>query len=466
MSSQSRLQGHRQIHLIGIGGSGMSAIARVLLGQGYAVSGSDLRDSPLLRSLAEAGARVWVGHASGHVAGADLVAATSAAPPDNPEILEARRRGLPLWSRGEMLRHLIAGRRCLAVAGTHGKTTTTAMLALILRQAGQDPSFIIGGEVPALGTNGYAGQGPHFVLEADEYDRTFLALRPTLAVVTNVDWDHVDCYPDRASIRQAFAEFVALVPAEGAVYLCRDDPGAWGLPRPAAPVVGYGLEPGADWWAAEVVLEPHGSLFTAVREGCAVARCRLPIPGRHNVLNALAALAVTTAEGVDPMQGAAALSGFRGVERRFQYLGTAGQVLVVDDYAHHPTEVAATLQAARQRFPGRRLVVAFQPHTYSRTVAFASEFAEVLGRADRVLVTGIYAAREKNPGGVSGERIARLVSPPAAYAPTLEDALAWLLEHLEPGDVLLTLGAGDITTLGPRVLESLAGPEEESYGTL
>ncbi len=459
MSQDEGLRGN--FHLVGIGGAGMSAIARLLLERGHAVSGSDLRDSPMLRELAARGAHIYLGHAPEHVPEKGVVVVTSAASPDNPEVLEARRRGLAVWSRAEILRRLCTGRRCLAVAGIHGKTTTTALLALLLRATGKDPSFIIGGEVPALGGNGHAGNGPHLILEADEYDRTFLALEPAVAVVTNVEWEHVDCYPDPTSIREAFAAFVARVPAEGAVFLCHDDPGARELPRPAAPAFTYGLAPEALWRADEVALRPTESTFTLLHAGCRVGRFRLRIPGEHNVRNALAALAVASWEGVPLETAEEVLPSFAGVKRRFQEIGTAGGVTVVDDYAHHPSEVASTLAAARQRFPGRRLVAVFQPHTYSRTRAFARNFAAALSPADLVLVTGVYAARESDPGDVSGREIAALLSPPAGYAATLEEALLWLEGHLRPGDVLLTLGAGDITTLGPRLLGRLAGKEKD-----
>lgn len=463
MSQDKGLYGN--FHLVGIGGAGMSAIAQLLLGRGYPVSGSDLRDSPTLRELAARGARIYLGHSPEHVPESGIVVVTSAAPPDNPEVLEARRRGLPVWSRAEMLRHLCAGRRCLAVSGIHGKTTTTALLALLLRAAGYDPSFIIGGEVPELGGNGHAGSGPHLVLEADEYDRTFLGLRPAVAVVTNVEWEHVDCYPDPKAVREAFAAFIARVPADGAVFLCQDDPGVRELPRPAALTFTYGLSQEALWRADEVMLGPAETAFTLFHLGRPLGRFRMRIPGEHNVRNALAALAVASWEGVSLETAGEVLASFAGVRRRFQEIGTAGGITVVDDYAHHPSEVASTLEAARQRFPGRRLAVVFQPHTYSRTRAFAQRFAAALAMADLVLVTEVYAARENDPGDVSGREIAALLPPPAGYVPTLEEALPWLEKHLRPGDVLLTMGAGDITTLGPRLLSRLAGKEEDD-GTL
>ncbi len=469
MSSENGLRGDEHIHLIGMGGAGMSAIASVLLGRGHPVSGSDLRDSPVLGQLAQRGARVFLGHAAEHIRDADLVVATSAAAPDNPEIVAARGRGLPLWHRGRILRALTAGRRCLAVAGTHGKTTTTAMAALLLRAAGLDPSFIVGGEVPELGGSGHAGRGPHFVLEADEYDRTFLALRPTAAIVTTVEWDHVDCYPSPEAAQQAFGEFVGLVPADGAVFLCRDDAGAWALARPERATIGYGLSVDATWRAEAVRWEPQETAFAVRREGETIGEFRLRVPGEHNVRNALAALAVAAWEGVDVVRAGAALASFGGVQRRFQCLGSAGGVTFVDDYAHHPGEIRATLAAARQRYRGRRLVVAFQPHTYSRTRAFGDAFAQALSAADLVLVTAVYAAREADPGDVSGAAVAARVAAPAGYVETLAEARQWLQQRLRAGDVLLTLGAGDITALGPQMLAEqqaeAAVPGEEARGS-
>jgi UDP-N-acetylmuramate--alanine ligase len=433
----------------------MSAIAHVLLERGHSVSGSDLQDGPALRTLAREGARVFVGHDGGQVRGADVVATTSAAPPDNPEIVETHRLGLPLWQRGELLRHLIGDQRCLAVAGIHGKTTTTAMLTLLLRTAGLEPSFIIGGVIPELGGSGHAGGGERFVVEADEYDRTFLSLRPTVAVVTNVEWEHVDCYPDEDAIVQAFVEFVGLVPPEGAVFVCQDDAGARGLPRAAAPIVGYGFSPEAEWRATDLRLCPQGTSFIVLQDGQPVGRFRLRIPGKHNVLNALAALAVVSREGGDIETAGTVLTTFSGAKRRFQQLGSARGIIVVDDYAHHPSEVRATLSAARQQFPERNLVAVFQPHTYSRTRAFGAAFAEALSLADQVLVTGIYAAREIDPGDLSGADVAAQVSGSAVYRESLQESLSWLLDHLEPGDVLLTLGAGDITLLGPQLMSCL-----------
>ncbi len=443
------------VHLIGIGGAGMSAIARVLLQRGHRVSGCDLRDTAALRELEQEGAQVYVGHDSAHLEGATLVVVTSAAPPDHPEVRAAHRLGIPVWHRGAMLRALTAGHRCIAVAGIHGKTTTTALIVLLLQAAGLDPSFILGGNVPELGGNGHAGRGPTFVLEADEYDRTFLALRPDVAVVTNVEWEHVDCYPSPEAIHRAFGEWISLVPPEGRVYLCRDDPGAWRLPRPQARVVGYGLHPEAEWCAVELEILPESTTFAALRNGIPYGRFCLRLPGEHNVRNALAALAVAADEGVEQDTSRAVLERFRGVARRFQPVGEADGVTLVDDYAHHPSEIQATLRAARQRYPGRRLVAVFQPHTFSRTRAFAREMGAALQEADLALVTQVYAARESDPGDITGAEVVAAVPEGASFCPTFDRAARWLLPRLRRGDVLITMGAGDVTTFGPRLLETL-----------
>lgn len=450
------------VHLIGIGGAGMSAIARVLLERGHSVTGCDQRDTPVLRALEQLGARVYVGHDPEHVRGAAVVVATSAVRPDHPEVVAAQQLGVPVWHRGAMLRALTADHYCIAVAGIHGKTTTTALIVLLLRAAGLDPSFVVGGEVPELGGNGHAGRGSAFVVEADEYDRTFLALRPDVAVVTNVEWEHVDCYPRPEDVRQAFAEWIARVPPGGRVYLCRDDPGAWSLPRPQAQVIGYGLHPEAEWHAVDLTVSAQATAFAALRKGALYGRFCLRLPGEHNVRNALAALAVAADEGVPEGVVRAVFSGFEGVARRFQWIGEADGVTVLDDYAHHPTEIQATLRAARQRYPDRRLVVVFQPHTFSRTRAFAERMAAALGEADAALVTEVYAARESDPGDTTGAAVAAAVPGGAGFAPTFEGASRWLLHRLRPGDVLLTMGAGDVTGLGPRLLDALRLSERAS----
>jgi UDP-N-acetylmuramate--alanine ligase len=451
-----------RVHFIGIGGAGLSAIAHVLLSLGYVVSGSDLVSSSATESLALAGASVTKGHQASNVIGADLVVASSAVPPDNVEVVEARRLGIPLVKRAELLGHMMAGHTCVAVAGTHGKTTTTAMIAHVLLESGQDPSFIVGGVIGGLNVNARAGSGP-FVLEADEYDRTFLGLRPQIAVVTNVEHDHPDCYPTCEAMVEAFEQFVARLPDDGVLVSCWDDPTArrLGTLRQAQgkAVVLYGLDKGAAWRAVDIQAnQAGGSDFVVIDGTQTVGLIRLRVPGVHNVLNSLAALAVSERLGVPFDQARNSLREFLGVGRRFEIKGQAGGLTVVDDYAHHPSEIRATLAAARARFAGRRLWAVFQPHTYSRAKAFLPGFAAAFRDADHVIVTEIFAARERDDLGVSGaDIVAQAGHHDAHYIPALEDAAAFLLEHARPGDVIITLSAGDGNRVGQMVLENLAG---------
>ncbi len=456
----------KHVHLVGIGGAGLSAIARVLMEQGVAISGSDLALSPVAEALARDGARIYVGHRAEQVAGADLVVVSSAVPEGNVEVQAARTAGIPVVHRDWVLGKLMEGRIGVAVAGTHGKTTTTAMIATVLWNAGLDPTFIVGGVVLGLGTNARAGRGPHFVVEADEYDRTFLGLRPRVAVVTNVEHDHPDCYPTFARFRAAFAEFVELLPPDGLLVNCLDDQVALelGAARTAqgGQVASYGLQGKGTWTARDVTPNPSGgSDFVAVRAGQALGEVRLRVPGRHNILNALAALAVTDYLGVPFPTARSALEGFRGVARRFELKGEADGVTVVDDYAHHPTEIRATLAAARQRFPGRPLWAVWQPHTYSRTKALLAEFAQSFERADHVLVLPIYAAREQDTLGISSaDVVAAMRHPDARLVGSREEAVAILGTEVAPGDVVLTLGAGDGDRVGEWLLVALRSGKE------
>ncbi|MGC9082486.1 MAG: UDP-N-acetylmuramate--L-alanine ligase [Anaerolineae bacterium] len=453
----------RHIHFIGIGGAGLSAIARVLMARGAVVSGSDLALSPVAEALAREGARVYVGHRAENVAGADVVIASSAVREDNVEVQAARAAGIPVLRRAQVLGPLMEGHIGIAVAGTHGKTTTTAMIATILWEAGLDPTFIVGGTLVGSGVNARAGGGPHFVIEADEYDRTFLGLAPQIAVVTNVEHDHPDCYPTFEDFRAAFAEFVARIPPGGLLVACWDHPVAQELGRErqarGGRVVFYGRERGAAWTARRVHANLSGGTdFYAVRSGRTLGEVRLRVPGEHNVLNALAALAVAEEVGVPFPTARAALGGFRGVARRFEVKGEAEGVLVVDDYAHHPTEIRATLAAARQRFPGRPIWAVWQPHTYSRTKALLEEFAEAFDGADHVVVLPIYAARESDTLGVrSADVVARMRHPDARAVGSREEAVALLGTEVRPGDVVLTLGAGDGDKVGEWLLEVLRG---------
>ncbi len=448
-----------RVHFVGIGGAGLSAIARVLLEQGEQVSGSDLQASALTAGLEALGARVAIGHRAENVHGADVVVISSAVHADNPEFEEARRLGIPVLKRAEFLGTLLANRRVIAVAGTHGKTTTTAMIAWMLTRAGLEPGFIVGGVMANLGTNARAGRSEYFVIEADEYDHMFWGLTPWLAVVTNIELDHVDCYPTLADLRQAYAKFLARTKGDGAWLICseswaaveaaREAEGRCSGGRPAMFTYGWGS---ADW-RAELA---GGGMFWAHWQGRALGPIALQVPGKHNVLNALAAVAVGTYLGLEMEHITAALGGYAGVGRRFELKGEAGGVTVIDDYAHHPTEIRATLAAARGRFPGRRIWAVFQPHTYSRTKALLAEFAQSFGDADRVIVSDIYAAREVDDGSVHASQLVGMMQGGGArYIGALDDVRRYLEEHVEPGDVVITLGAGDGYRVGEELLAAL-----------
>lgn len=448
-----------RIHLIGIGGIGLSAIARVLRGWGYSVSGSDQQLTVLTEALVAEGIIVYAGHSAAHVQGADLVVLSSAIQQDNPEVLEARRLGLTLVKREQFLSKLTEGKITIAVAGTHGKTTTTAMIAWILTQAGLDPTFIVGGVLQNLGTNARAGSGSHFVIEADEYDRTFLGLRPGVAVLTALEHDHPDCYPTLEEMRVAFSAFLKQVGAGGTLIVCGEDQESRDLAHRSLGegkhLETYGLDSSWDWWAEGVQLG-NSAAFRVWRKDRQLGMCALQIPGRHNVLNALAALATSHQVGVEFGVAAAALTRFRGTQRRFEVKGTVAGVTVVDDYAHHPTEIAATLSAARLKYPGRSIWAVFQPHTYSRTATLLDEFAGAFGDAQHVVVTGIYAARESETLGVSGvDVVQRMVHPDVRYVETLAGVATFLLERVQVGDVVITMGAGDGYLIGELLLQGL-----------
>ena len=463
------LQG-RRVHFVGIGGAGLSAIARVLIEQGAQVSGSDLVLSPVAEALARDGARVFAGHRAENVGGAELVVVSSAVPASNVEVQAARAAGVPVLGRPEFLGRMMDGRVGVAVAGTHGKTTTTAMVASILLEAGCDPTFVVGGVIAGLGTNARAGEGSLLVIEADEYDHTILSLKPKVAVLTNVEHDHPDCYPTFADFRAAFEEFTALVPREGLLAACWDDPVARELGErrraTGAAVTFFGLGQGAELRAEEVRPNFAGGVdFLASRGGEVLGLVRLRVPGAHNASNAMGALAVVDFLGVPFRVARGALTEFRGVGRRFEVKGEADGVIVVDDYAHHPTEIRATLQAARDRFPERSLWAVWQPHTYSRTVTLLADFVRAFGAADHVVVLPIYAARETDTLGVSSASVvAAMQHPDARCARSLDEAVVWLGTELQPGDVVLTLGAGDGYLVGEWLLEVL-GNNDYSNGS-
>jgi len=453
------LEGVRHVHLVGIGGIGMSGIARVLLEEGYRVSGSDLRVSPLTEALVGLGGTVYEGHAAKNIAGANLVVVSSAVPPHNPEVLAAQESGVPVVGRAQILGQLMEGRYGVAVAGTHGKTTTSAMIALILERAGLDPTIIVGGVIPELSSNAKAGKGKYLVLEADEYQRTFLGVSPSVAVVTNIEMDHPDYFRDLEDIYQAYLEFVKLVPQEGEIFLCTDDPMAERLQEEPhlAEITTYGLGPRARWRAADLAANAAGgSDFRVLASDRPRGEFSLRIPGRHNVKNGLAALAVSDYLGIDLGEAGKTLAQFQGVERRFEVKGEAAGVVVIDDYAHHPSEIKATLAAARERYPERKVWAVFQPHTYSRTKALWSEFAASFGDAAQVVVTDIYPARETDDLGVSSqELVAAMNHPGVHYVGALSDVVTMLCQRLRVGDLLITLGAGDIYQVGEQVLARL-----------
>ncbi|MBI2723599.1 MAG: UDP-N-acetylmuramate--L-alanine ligase [Chloroflexi bacterium] len=456
----SRANAPHRVHLVGIGGAHMSAIAQILRAWGHAVTGSDQRESAMTQRLAALGITVQIGHRAEHVGDAELVVTTSAAHGDNPELAEALRRGVPVIKRAEMVARLMDGRYSIAVAGTHGKTTTSGLIAHMLVEAGLDPTYLIGGEVRSLRSNAAAGDGRYIVVEADEYDRAFLSYTPDVAVVLNVEPDHLDIYGTAEEVQSAFAQFMAASPKDGHVIACGDSPrvrailDAGGLR--AGDVQTYALDRPAHWRASGVVQTPEGQTFEVEAGGTTLGAFTITLAGRHNVSNALAGIAAGATIGLEPALMRTALASYRGTQRRFETVGEAGGVLVMDDYAHHPTEVAANIRAARERFAGRRLVLLFQPHTYSRTAYLLDEWTSCFAGVDALYLTHTYAAREEAEAGMSGRDLAaHLLAPPATYVDSFEDAAARLASDLRAGDVFFTMGAGDVDSVGRVVLERL-----------
>ena len=447
----------QHIHFVGIGGSGMSGIAEVLLNLGYTVSGSDLKRSPVTDRLVSLGARFAEGHSAERLQGAQVVVTSTAVKLDNPEVLEARRRNVPVIPRAEMLAELMRLKYGVAVAGSHGKTTTTSMVALVLDKGGLDPTVVVGGRLGVLGSGARLGRGDFMVAEADESDRSFLKLSPTMAVVTNIDREHLDTYRDLADIQEAFLGFVNKVPFYGAAVLCLDDgPVQDVLPRVERRIVTYGLSPQAHVSARELRVGPLGSTYTATVGGDSVGSITLTIPGTHNVVNSLAAVAVGADLGVAFDAIRQGLHSFTGVDRRFQFRGEAFGITVIDDYGHHPTEVKVTLETLKVLAAGRRTVVLFQPHRYTRTEALWDDFCRAFHLADVVLVTDIYAASEDPIAGVTAEALAQAIAERghrhAAYAGDLKTATDKLAAEVLEGDVVLTLGAGSVWTAGEDLL--------------
>jgi len=449
------------VHLVGIGGIHMSAIAILLLERGIPVTGSDLRRSHLTDGLERRGARVFEGHAAGNLPpGTALVVATAAAKPDNPELVEAHRRGIPVLLRAEMVARLLEGKRLVAVAGSHGKTTTSSLIAFILARAGRQPMYLLGGECPDLGGHAAWGAGDIAVVEADEYRRAFLEYTPDIAVVTTVEPDHLDDFGTPEAYVEAFLAFGRRVRQGGLLLACADDPGA----RLVSDVLGdeplrhetYGTEGTRYWRAAAIELGPAGGRFTLERGGRPIGTLEVRVPGIHFVRNATAAAAVALHLGVpfDAVREAVAV--FRGARRRFEPVGEASGITVMDDYAHHPTEVRALIATARAAFPGRRLVGIYQPHTYSRIAYLWYEWLTCFAGLDALVVVETYAARESPEAGRSAADLAAAIAePPARYAADFDAAVRLALETARPGDVVFTIGAGDVNEVGPRLLEAL-----------
>ena len=458
------------IHFVGIGGSGMSGIAEVLLNLGYAVQGSDLKAGEATRRLERLGARVMIGHRAEHVDGADVVVVSSAIDASNPEVAQALTGRVPVVKRAEMLGELMRFRYSIAVAGTHGKTTTTSLVASVLAEGGEDPTFVIGGRLKSAAANARLGAGRYLVAEADESDASFLHLQPMIAIVTNVDADHLGTHGgDFAKLKESFVEFLHNLPFYGLAIVCIDDAEAAGLiPSIARPYLTYGYGEDADVRAVNVDRRGVLSRFDVLRPGREPLAVSLNLPGRHNVLNALAAIAVATELDVDDAAIQRALAGFQGIDRRLQWLGdvqvAAGRVTLVDDYGHHPTEVAATLEAARQGWPDRRVVLVFQPHRYTRTRDLLDEFARVLSEADALIVAEVYPAGEAPIAGADGKALCRAIRSRGRVEPvllrSLDELPGALVDVLRDGDVVLTMGAGSIGAAAHDLPAALAAAGE------
>jgi UDP-N-acetylmuramate--alanine ligase len=471
----------KSVHIIGIGGTGMSAIARVLLESGYQVTGSDRILSPLAKSLKTEGVRIDSGHRAENIKGAQVVVRSSAIPDDNVEVLAAQQKGIPVLKRSEFLSSLMDKHFGIAVAGTHGKTTTTAMIAWMLTFLKQDPTYIAGGILKNTGTNAHAGKGEAFVIEADEYDHMFLGLKPKLAVITNIEHDHPDCYPTEDDFFEAFDEFALHVGSDGTLLVCANDRNAVRLGRIAKQrgqkVLSYAVlysdkdadhQP-VDYIADTLTTNQYGGMSFDAR--CTLETSQfelqpavnLQVPGRHNVQNALVTLAVAHQMQLPVDQAGKALSEFRGTSRRFELRGVINSITVIDDYAHHPTEIRATLNAAHMRYPDSRFWVVWQPHTYSRTRMFFHEFVAAFEQADHVVVTEIYAAREKQPddGFSSRQVVAAMSHPDVRYISDFSQTATFLVDRMEPGDVLIVLSAGDADQISTQVVTLLKERSEK-----
>ncbi|MCB9111808.1 MAG: UDP-N-acetylmuramate--L-alanine ligase [Anaerolineales bacterium] len=458
-----------RIHFIGIGGSGLSAIARLLKESGYEVTGSDRTLTPFAADLQSLGIQVYVGHHPRNVSGAEVVIRSSAIKDDNPEVEAAKRAGIPVYKRADFLGQLMEKKYGIAVAGTHGKTTTTAMIAWMLYSLNRDPSFVVGGTLSNMKVNAHAGKGDAFVIEADEYDRMFLGLKPQIEVVTNLEHDHPDCYPTFQDMYSAFESFIDLLPVDGTFITCAEDEGAATLlthaRRKGLSVVSYSVQGemtiNSPQWVQARTAKPNDkggydfSFMTNMGGVTNAFNVSLQVPGEHNVRNALAALSVAAVMGLSLAEAANALGQFTGTGRRFEIRGETKGVLLVDDYAHHPTEIRATLAGARARYPERRIWAVWQPHTYSRTQTLQYEFTRAFDNADEVLVTEIYASREPKQEFSSAEVVSAMPHTSARYGGSLEDTKKYLLEHVRSGDVVIVLSAGDADSITTDLLKEL-----------
>lgn len=452
----------RKIHFVGIGGIGMSGIAELLLNLGFTISGSDLKETPVTARLASLGARIFAGHRAGNVEGAQVVVVSSAVPAENPEIVQARRLEIPVIPRAEMLAELMRLKYSVAVAGAHGKTTVTSMIALMLTEAGLDPTAVIGGRLDAFGSSARLGKGELMVAEADESDRSFLLLLPSLAVVTNIDREHMDCYQNLEEIKDAFVSFMNKVPFYGAVMACSDPPWRETLqsirPRLRRRLITYGIEPGATVTAVNIARDARGSFFEVRESGQKSFSVNLAVPGLHNVQNALAAVSVGLELGLSTKQIRCGLERFRGADRRFEVKAEMDGITVVDDYGHHPAEIRATLEAARA-WGARRLWVIFQPHRYTRTKFLMDEFAPAFAGVERLYVLDIYPASEEPIPGVTSQRLVERMEEQgcsaARYAPPDTDWVEEVLAAAEPGVMIVTIGAGTVWKIGERLAEAL-----------
>lgn len=446
----------KRIHFIGIGGSGMSGLARIALSDGITVSGSDSKDSTVLTALAALGATIFNSHSPSNVDGADVVIYSTAISANNPEIARALERSIPIMTRANALALLMHGLTSIAIAGTHGKTTTSSMATVAFQACGTDPSFAIGGTLSASGSNAHRGSGQYFIAEADESDGSFIAYHPHAAIVTNIEHDHVDFFATADEVTQVFANFAKTIPSDGYLIYCNDDPGSRALGEAVShcTTYSYGTDASSDLKIDQIELSAAGSRGRAIWKGTVVGTVELTVPGKHNLLNAAGTLALAMALGLNPAAFLSGLSSFRGAGRRFELKATVNGIRIVDDYGHHPTEISVTLEAARRYADAGRVLVIFQPHRYTRTQAFLDGFAASLDTADDVTLLEIYAASEKPIPGVSAELIAEKMKH-GIFLPNFVDASERIIALAQPGDVILTLGAGDVNSLAPIIADGL-----------